>query len=136
VRLETARTTTTAILAEGLDVSFHDSPEGLAAFVEAIDVRDGIYTSWLVDGHVIALDSPVGSERVSATVSQRRDPDGLRAKLLEYSAAIGLAPSELESLPLEALVDKVMAASHDWWDRQRGPVRKLLVRLMPGLFGH
>jgi hypothetical protein len=135
MRAPTTRTATTAILAEGLNVSFYDSPEHIAAHVEAVDVRAGTFTSWLVDGHVIALDAPTEWGRVTATVSSNRDPDGLKAKLLEVSTAIGVPPSEVESLPLEQLVDRVMAADRDYRDRRRGPVRKFLVRLMPGLFG-
>lgn len=112
----------TAVLAEGLDVSFYDSPEHIAAEVEAIDVLAGAFTSWLVDGRVIALDAPTKTGGVTASISGDRDPDGLKAKLLEYAGAIGVPPSELESLPLEQLVDRVMAADHGYRERRRGPV--------------
>jgi hypothetical protein len=129
------RTATTAILAEGLDVSFYDSPEDIAAHVEAIDVRAGTFTAWLADGHVIALHAPEKWGRVTATVSGDDDPNGLRAKLLEVSAAIGVPPPDVEALSLEQLVDRVMAAQRAYQERRRGPVRKLLARLMPRLFG-
>lgn len=135
VRAPTTRTPTTAVLAEGLDVSFYDSPEDIATDVEAIDVRAGIFASWLVDGHVISLDAPAKWGRVTATVSADCDVEGLRAKLVDSSIAIGVPPSELANLPLEQLVDRVMAAQRGYRERRRGPVRKLLVRLLPDLFG-
>ena len=135
MRAPTTRTLTTAVLAEGLDVSFYDSPEDIAAHVEAIDVRAGIFASWLVDGHVISLDAPTKWGRVTATVSADCDPEGLRAKLLDYSIAIGVPPSDLDKLPLEQLVDSLMAAQREYREQRRGPVRKLLARLLPDLFG-
>lgn len=129
-----ARTPSTSILAEGGDVSFYETPDDIAAHVEAIDVREGIYRAWLADGSVITLDAPQKWGRVTAHISHDVDADGLRAKLLELARAVSLADAGLDADPLDELLEKVMAAQLDWHLRHRGPIRTVLERLLPRLF--
>ena len=134
MRRAQALTPSTAILAEGHDISFYETPEDIAAEVEAIDVREGVFRAWRADGHVITLAAPHKRGPVTARAETDVDVDGLRPALIDCGAGVGLDPANLMAEPLDKLVERVLNAANDWRQRNRGLVRKLLEQLLPRLF--
>jgi hypothetical protein len=95
------------ICAEGWDVHVFDSADELVAWVEAVDVKEGIYRCFDSDGTL--LDLLVDElDRISV---QERSPGGTDVvgltKLLRESLATGRTPVETAGLDLTSLIDVV-----------------------------
>ncbi len=111
------------VIVESYDISIHPSVEHVEAFLEPVDVRDGIYVAYDCEGHF--LDLTVESverqrhflcfkwmERYEHVVLSEHVPTldrsaELRGKLVNCLISEGASEKELQDVPLEELIKKV-----------------------------
>jgi hypothetical protein len=99
------------VLVEGMDVSIYASLDELTGFVEAQDVRDGVYEAFDAEGLEIKLAAASDSGTVIAA-SGARASDRLRARLTAYIAALGtdripIEEADIATVDLASLIRSV-----------------------------
>ena len=101
------------IVVEGRDVSMFPSLADLTGWVEATDVRDGIYQAFDAQGRVIEL---AAKSDVSAVTAKAGEPaiERLRSLLIDYVVwvgpeRVGVTDPEITTLDLATLVKAIWA---------------------------
>ena len=99
------------VLVEGLDVTIHASLDSLTAFVEAQDVRDGVYEAFDAEGLEIKLAAASDAGPVTAEFGDGAGVQ-LRGRLLAYIEGLGdsgisVEGADLATLDLSSLVRRV-----------------------------
>jgi hypothetical protein len=101
------------VLDERGDVAVFASIRDLVGYVEATDVRDGIYRAFDASGRPILLAAASDRARVTYTVGPHADPGHLRDILVRFAKRSNvvstLSPKiELDLASLEALLDALV----------------------------
>jgi hypothetical protein len=77
------------LIFEGLDLAFYGAVAKAQVELEAIDVRDGIYTGYDSEGRLLTLETQGEDVIISAAESESRHFEELKEKMLTYLWAIG-----------------------------------------------
>lgn len=86
------------------DVSVFRSAQRAAEYMEAIDVEDGVYAGWTIEGAPLRLSTRGEEVVISVDVSAERDPEQVR-RLLTYASSHLPNAKPIEDVSLDELIE-------------------------------
>lgn len=85
------------------DVSVFRSAQRAAEYLEAIDVEDGVYAGWTLDGAPLQLSTRGEQVIISVDETAERDPEQVR-RLLTYSYAHLRRAKPVDTVSLDEMI--------------------------------
>lgn len=93
------------LIFEGLDLAFCGSVAGAQLWLEAIDVRDGVYTGYDSEGRLLRLDTKGEEVLICAAESEPHHVDDLKQSMSAFLRAVGDSAGSEADLSLRQLLE-------------------------------